>query len=408
MARLGMLQRRRDGCAIHQLHRWWTIEQQQARSVADLYIQRSAGAGGRRARDQDSYIPLHVQNADVAFNGLYGLLPRRVLIEFAERVEVLKDRTPCSAGFPAAALPSATSTWCPLMTRPLTASRSTGPSAASSALPRHRPAPRTAPSACASTKAYQRRYHVDHQSREFPLLSLGLDFGEAPAPVRADLLRQAKPGRRGAPADRPGNHLIPHALDSKTRFGRCDLYLTRGLLHGQPRMTSPTNCSARRPPEQLNETIAANSILVGNQGDIVTSLARQRGDCCTYSARGRPARQTDTGPLRHDWTPTPTACTNGWAWSMPSPMHNSTRPRRTAAAGLSSLDGHLKRPTKPTSAAGAGRQLSFLEDRAGHPGVRRRAIESRNYGSRPAARAPATTSGTAVVADGQCRSSRCW
>ncbi|EML5885152.1 TonB-dependent receptor, partial [Pseudomonas aeruginosa] len=72
-----------------------TIEQQQARSVADLLQANdpSVRVVGGRGDLVDSYTirGFSVQNADVAFNGLYGLLPFwRVPIEFAERVEVLK------------------------------------------------------------------------------------------------------------------------------------------------------------------------------------------------------------------------------------------------------------------------------------------------------------------------------
>ncbi|WP_188078399.1 STN domain-containing protein, partial [Aquicoccus porphyridii] len=72
-----------------------TIEQQQARSVADLLQANdpSVRVVGGRGDLVDSYTirGFSVQNADVAFNGLYGLLPSwRVPIEFAERVEVLK------------------------------------------------------------------------------------------------------------------------------------------------------------------------------------------------------------------------------------------------------------------------------------------------------------------------------
>ncbi|MCW5499585.1 STN domain-containing protein, partial [Pseudomonas aeruginosa] len=72
-----------------------TIDQQQARSVADLLQANdpSVRVVGGRGDLVDSYTirGFAVQNADVAFNGLYGLLPFwRVPIEFAERVEVLK------------------------------------------------------------------------------------------------------------------------------------------------------------------------------------------------------------------------------------------------------------------------------------------------------------------------------
>lgn len=95
-----------------------TIEQQQARSVADLLQANdpSVRVVGGRGDLVDSYTirGFSVQNADVAFNGLYGLLPFwRVPIEFAERVEVLKGPNALLGGISPAAASAAPSTWCP-------------------------------------------------------------------------------------------------------------------------------------------------------------------------------------------------------------------------------------------------------------------------------------------------------
>lgn len=68
---------------------------------------------------------------------------------------------------------------------------------------------------------------VDHQSREFPMLSLGLDFRGERLRLSSDLLYQkeslegvVRPLLTG-----PGTTHIPHAPDSKTRFGLRDSYL---------------------------------------------------------------------------------------------------------------------------------------------------------------------------------------
>src|SRR5690606_27854458 len=80
-----------------------TIEAQQARSVADLLVANdpSVRVIGGRGDLVDTYVirGFGVNNADVAFNGLYGVLPYwRVPIEFAERVEVLKGPTALLGG----------------------------------------------------------------------------------------------------------------------------------------------------------------------------------------------------------------------------------------------------------------------------------------------------------------------
>ncbi|MGV8704506.1 TonB-dependent receptor plug domain-containing protein, partial [Pseudomonas aeruginosa] len=83
------------GDAEWRVHHVGVAQHAQARSVADLLQANdpSVRVVGGRGDLVDSYTirGFSVQNADVAFNGLYGLLPFwRVPIEFAERGEVLK------------------------------------------------------------------------------------------------------------------------------------------------------------------------------------------------------------------------------------------------------------------------------------------------------------------------------
>ncbi len=307
-----------------------TIEQQQARSVADLLQANdpSVRVVGGRGDLVDSYTirGFSVQNADVAFNGLYGLLPFwRVPIEFAERVEVLK--------------------------------------------------------------------------REFPMLSLGLDFRGERLRLSSDLLYQkeslegvVRPLLTG-----PGTTHIPHAPDSKTRFGLRDSYLDQEdysmVNRGEYDLADNLTAFASIGGRQSNyETIAANSILIGNQGDIVNSLARQRGDRRTYSAEVGLRGNFDTGPLRHDWTLSANRLHERlgmvYAFTGMQPGNLYQTSPHTPLPDFSSLDGSIPK-TNETDLGGVALadRLSFLEDRVQVTlGVRRQQIESRNYDQTSGAR----------------------
>ncbi len=140
------------------------------------------------------------------------------------------------------------------------------------------------------------------------------------------------------------------------------------------------------------ETIAANSILVGNQGDIVNSLARQRGDRRTYSAEVGLRGNFDTGPLRHDWTLSANRLHERlgmvYAFTGMQPGNLYQTSPHTPLPDFSSLDGSIPK-TNETDLGGVALadRLSFLEDRVQVTlGVRRQQIESRNYDQTSGAR----------------------
>ncbi|HCG1351325.1 TonB-dependent receptor domain-containing protein [Pseudomonas aeruginosa] len=140
------------------------------------------------------------------------------------------------------------------------------------------------------------------------------------------------------------------------------------------------------------ETIAANSILIGNQGDIVNSLARQRGDRRTYSAEVGLRGNFDTGPLRHDWTLSANRLHERlgmvYAFTGMQPGNLYQTSPHTPLPDFSSLDGSIPK-TNETDLGGVALadRLSFLEDRVQVTlGVRRQQIESRNYDQTSGAR----------------------
>ena len=239
---------------------------------------------------------------------------------------------------------------------------------------------------------------VDHQSREFPMLSLGLDFRGERLRLSSDLLYQ-KESLEGVvrPLLTGPGTTHPHAPDSKTRFGLRDSYLDQEdysmVNRGEYDLADNLTAFASIGGRQSNyETIAANSILVGNQGDIVNSLARQRGDRRTYSAEVGLRGNFDTGPLRHDWTLSANRLHERlgmvYAFTGMQPGNLYQTSPHTPLPDFSSLDGSIPK-TNETDLGGVALadRLSFLEDRVQVTlGVRRQQIESRNYDQTSGAR----------------------
>ncbi|WZB68735.1 Plug domain-containing protein [Achromobacter xylosoxidans] len=94
------------------------IQDKQARSVGDV-LQNDAGVRVARGfgNFQESYFirGFILSSDDVAYNGLYSLLPRQyIATELFERVEVLRGASAFLTGRrPVAAASAASSTWCP-------------------------------------------------------------------------------------------------------------------------------------------------------------------------------------------------------------------------------------------------------------------------------------------------------
>lgn len=386
-----------------------TIEQQQARSVADLLQANdpSVRVVGGRGDLVDSYTirGFSVQNADVAFNGLYGLLPFwRVPIEFAERVEVLKGPNALLGGISPGGSVGGTINLVPKRADDQPLTRVSVDWTQRSQLGTHLDIGRR----FGENNAFGVRFNgvyrngdtaVDHQSREFPMLSLGLDFRGERLRLSSDLLYQkeslegvVRPLLTG-----PGTTHIPHAPDSKTRFGLRDSYLDQEdysmVNRGEYDLADNLTAFASIGGRQSNyETIAANSILIGNQGDIVNSLARQRGDRRTYSAEVGLRGNFDTGPLRHDWTLSANRLHERlgmvYAFTGMQPGNLYQTSPHTPLPDFSSLDGSIPK-TNETDLGGVALadRLSFLEDRVQVTlGVRRQQIESRNYDQTSGAR----------------------
>ncbi len=216
-----------------------TIEQQQARSVADLLQANdpSVRVVGGRGDLVDSYTirGFSVQNADVAFNGLYGLLPFwRVPIEFAERVEVLKGPNALLGGISPGGSVGGTINLVPKRADDQPLTRVSVDWTQRGQLGTHLDIGRR----FGENNAFGVRFNgvyrngdtaVDHQSREFPMLSLGLDFRGERLRLSSDLLYQKEslegvvrplltgPGTTHIPTPRTRRHASACAIPTWTR-----------------------------------------------------------------------------------------------------------------------------------------------------------------------------------------------
>lgn len=295
-----------------------TLEQQQARSVADVLVANdpSVRIVGGRGDIVDTYAirGFPVSNADVAMDGLYGMLPYwRVPTEFAERVEVLKGPSALLSGMaPEGSIGGAINV-VPKRAADEPLTRVSVDWTEKSQLGTHLDVGRR----FGEDKAFGARFNgvyrtgdtaVDHQSREFPLMALALDFRGERLRLSADALYQkesfegvVRPVLLGS-----ATHL-PHAPDSRTRFGLRDSYLDQedyGLVtRAEYDLTPDITAFAALGGRQSNfETIASNSFLIGNDGALSNLMARQRGDRRTYSGEAGLRGRFDTGALHHDWT----------------------------------------------------------------------------------------------------------
>ena len=378
-----------------------TIEAQQARSVADLLVANdpSVRVVGGRGDLVDTYVirGFNVNNADVALNGLYGVLPYwRVPIEFAERVEVLKGPTALLGGMSPGGSVGGTINLVPKRAEDQPLTRVSLDWTDRSQVGTHLDTGRRFGEGNAFGVRFNGVYRngdtaIDHQSREFPLMSLALDFRGERLRLSSDLLYQ-KESLEGVvrPVITGTATSIPHAPDSKTRFGLRDSYLDQEdyslVNRGEYDLSDHLTAFASVGGRQSNyETIAANSILNGNQGDIINGLARQRADRRTYSGEAGLRGDFDTGPVRHDWTLSANRLHERvgmvyvFTGMQPGSLYETSP--HTPIPDFSSLDGGIPK-TNETDLSGVALadKLSILDERVQFTaGVRRQTVQSKDY-----------------------------
>ncbi|WP_276583692.1 TonB-dependent receptor [Pseudomonas sp. RIT-PI-AD] len=385
-----------------------TIEQQQARSVADLLEANdpSVRVVGGRGDIVDTYTirGFAVNNQDIALNGQYGVLPYwRVPIEFAERVELLKGPSALLSGMSPGGSVGGTVNVVPKRAADDPLTRVSVDWSQRTQFGTHLDVGRR----FGADKAFGVRFNgvyrngdtaLEHQSREFPLASLALDFRSDRLRLSTDLLYQ-KESLEGVvrPVLVGSATRLPSAPDSARRFSLRDSYLDQKDLSLVTRaeydLTSDLTAFASLGGRQSDyETIASNGFLVGNQGDLVNSLARQRFDRRTYSGEAGIRGSAWTGAVRHDWTLSANALHERermvylFDGMQPGNLYRSAE--HTEVPDYSALDGRIPK-TGETDQGGVALvdKLSFLDDRVQTTfGIRRQQIQSDTYSAATGAR----------------------
>ncbi|WP_187670700.1 TonB-dependent siderophore receptor [Zestomonas carbonaria] len=295
-----------------------TIEDQQARSVADLLVANdtSVRVVGGRGDIVDTFTVrgFPVNSADTALNGLYGVLPFwRVPIEFAERVELLKGPNALLSGMSPGGSVGGAINIVPKRAADEPLSRVTLDWSEDSQVGAHVDVGRRFGEDNAFGVRFNGVYRdgdtaLANQSREFPMMALALDFRGERLRLSADLLYQKESFEGVARPVLPGTATrMPDAPDSSTRFGMRDSYLDQEdyslVTRGEYELSDDLTAFAAIGGRQSDyETIASNSFLVGNDGDLFNALARQRADRRSYSGEAGLRGAFDTGAVRHDWT----------------------------------------------------------------------------------------------------------
>lgn len=379
-----------------------TIEDQQARSIADLLVANdtSVRVVGGRGDIVDTFLirGFPVDSQDMALNGLYGVLPYwRVPIEFAERVEVLKGPSALLGGMPPGGSVGGNINVVPKRAadRPLT--RLSLDYTSDSQVGGHLDVGRRFGEENRFGVRFNGVYRngdtaVDHQEREFPLASLGLDFRGERLRLSADFLYQ-KESLNGVsrPVMIGQATRVPHAPDSDKLFGQRNSYLDQEDLsvvtQGEFDLTSTMTAFASFGGRQSDyDTIAANvTMTAAGNGDMENSWARQRADRRTYSSETGLRGSFESGPIRHQWTLSANRLWHKegsvYAFFDPVPGNLYAPPIVIDTSGSETLDGHIPKTGESVlSGVTLTDRLFFLDDRLQLTlGGRRQWIDTHSY-----------------------------
>ncbi len=377
------------------------IEDQQARSVADVLVNNDASVrlmGGRGDLNDDFTIRgFPVNSQDVALNGVYGLLPYwRVPIEFAERVELLRGPSAALSGMPPSGGVGGTINVVPKRAADEPLTRVTLDYTSDSQVGTH--------------LDLGRRFGVDNrfgvrfngvyregdtaledQSREFPLFSLGLDFRGERLKLAADILHQKEKldGVVRPVLLMPGT-AIPEPPDTDKRFGMKNSYSDQEMLsittQAEYAVNDRLDVFATLGGRQSDwDTEAANINMANSEtGDMFNSSARQRADRRTYSGQAGLRGRFETGAIRHEVTFSVNRMdhTEGLVYLFfPNVPGNLYAPPIHIDNDTSSLEGHIPTTTEQIlSGMGVTDRLFMLDDKLQLTlGARRQWIDVRNY-----------------------------
>lgn len=378
------------------------IEDSQAKSVGDVLLN---DPGVRQARGFGNFQELYmlrgfpVYSDDIAYNGLYGLLPRQYIAsEFFERVEVLRGANsflngaaPGGSGIGGviSLLPKRAAN--DPLTRVETGIQTGGQAYVSTDLSR-----RFGPDQSTGVRLNAVRRDggtgVDGEDRALTALSLGLDWRSRDVRLSGDIGYQRNSYNGGRPSVTPSN-FIPAVPDNKTNYGQAWTYSTErdlfATLRGEWDLNATTTAWAAGGLRRGRESNSLSGVTVDNSaGDTSgTRFDNERKDSVRTGEVGIRTRLA-TGSVGHELVASAStySATERNAWAMGfgvvnnlySPW-NSTRPELTLLGG-GKLSDPLRTGKTTLNSFAIGDTLSMLDDRLRvTAGLRRQSIEQASY-----------------------------
>lgn len=377
------------------------IKTQEARSVADLLVNNDASVrimGGRGDINEDYTIRgFYVSSTDIAFNGLYGLMPYwKVPIEFVERIELLRGPTSMLSGMPPSGGVGGTINVVPKRAAHEPLTRLSVDYTSDSQIGTHldlgrRFGPDNAFGARINAVYREGDTAVDNQSREFPMASLALDYQGEKLTLEADLLAQ-KEHLNGVARPvllLPGTQ-IPDVPDTDKLFGMKNSYsdqemfslITRAEYAWNDQIDLYATLGGRQSDW---DTKAANIFIAdSSNGDMFNASARQRAERRTYSGEAGLRARFETGSFGHEVTASVTRYDHqeGLVYLFaPNIPGNLYQPPINIDLDASSLDGSIPTTTESVlSGLSLTDQISMFDERLNLTlGIRRQWIDAQNY-----------------------------
>ncbi|VWX58657.1 TonB-dependent receptor [Burkholderiales bacterium 8X] len=291
------------------------IQNQQARSVADVLrndpsVRQARGFGNF----QELYVVrgFPVYSDDIAYNGLYGMLPRQYIAsEFFERVEVFRGANtflngvaPGGSGIGGAInlLPKRA------LNEPLnriTAGAQSGGQGFVAADLARRFGPDQSTGFRLNAVRRDGGTGIDREKQELSALSLGFDWRSRNARISADVGYQDHELRAGRPNVTPSSTLpIPEAPDAKTNFAQSwtrsaerDLFATvRAEVDLADNVTAWTAAGVRRSSE--SNSLSNPSLVDGFGNSLASRFDNERKDRIATGEVGLRGSFA-TGPVKH-------------------------------------------------------------------------------------------------------------
>jgi iron complex outermembrane receptor protein len=377
------------------------IEDSQSRSVGDVLLN---DPGVRQARGFGNFQELYmlrgfpVYSDDIAYNGLYGLLPRQYIAsEFFERVEVLRGANsflngaaPGGSGIGGviSLLPKRAGN--EPLTRVETGVQTGGQAFVSTDLSR-----RFGPDQSAGIRLNAVRRDggtgVNGEDRALTAVGLGLDWRSRDVRLSGDIGYQRNSYNGGRPSVTPGS-FIPAVPDNKTNYGQNWSYSTErdvfATLRGEWDISPTTTAWAAGGLRRGKEDNSLSGVTVENQAGATTGTRfdNKRKDSVGTGEVGIRTRLA-TGSVGHELVASAStySATERNAWGMGfGVVNNLYSPWSSARPDMTLFGGNLADPSRTGETTlrsfAIGDTLSMLDDRLRVTlGLRRQSIEQSSY-----------------------------